>query len=73
MQIVITDLEMPKMDGLELCKRLKGITKKLPVVIVSSLVSSRLSKQGDDAGADKCLGKDELGGLLEVIAELVAK
>ncbi|MBA3540224.1 MAG: response regulator [Deltaproteobacteria bacterium] len=57
--MVITDVEMPKMDGYALCKALKGApeTAHLPVLICSSLGEAADLERGFDAGADDYLVK----------------
>ena len=72
-QCVITDIEMPRMDGHRLTKLIKGDdeTKDIPVVIFSSLVNDEMKKKGDALGADAQLSKPEIGNLVKVIDELV--
>jgi CheY-like chemotaxis protein/chemotaxis signal transduction protein len=67
--VVLTDVQMPKMDGFALTRRLKGAatTSELPVIILSSLASPEDKRRGLDAGADAYLIKGELG--VEVLAE----
>ncbi len=67
--LVLTDVQMPKMDGFALTRRLKGdaATSALPVIILSSLASPEDKRRGLDAGADAYLIKGELG--VEVLAE----
>jgi len=57
--LVITDVEMPKMDGYTLCKALKTApeTAHLPVLICSSLGEATDLERGFDAGADDYLVK----------------
>lgn len=57
--LLITDVEMPKMDGFELCRRVKRdpVTARIPVVICSSLGQAENLEQGFDAGADDYLVK----------------
>ncbi len=57
--LVITDVEMPKLDGYALCKALKSATETahLPVLICSSLGEATDLERGFDAGADDYLVK----------------
>jgi two-component system KDP operon response regulator KdpE len=61
--LVITDLSMPNMDGLELTRRLRATTK-VPIVILSVRGEERSKVQALDAGADdyvtKPFGMEEL-------------
>ncbi len=72
--IVVTDIEMPKMDGLHLTKKIKEHEqlKHLPVIVFSSLVSDDNLKKCKSVGADRQLTKPELPGLVKVIDELVS-
>ena len=57
--VLLTDVEMPKLDGFELCRRVKNdpATAEIPVVICSSLGQAENLEQGFDAGADDYLVK----------------
>lgn len=70
---VITDIEMPEMDGHRLTKLIKSdeATKNIPVVIFSSLVNQEMRKKGEALGADAQLSKPEIGNLVRVIDGLV--
>ena len=70
---MITDIEMPMMDGHRLTKLIKSDdeTKDIPVIIFSSLVNDDMKKKGDALGADAQLSKPEIGNLVKVIDELV--
>lgn len=70
---IITDIEMPIMDGHRLTKLVKSDdeTKNIPVIIFSSLVNDDMKKKGESLGADAQLSKPEIGNLVKVIDELV--
>lgn len=72
-QCVITDIEMPIMDGHRLTKLIKEDeeTKGIPVVIFSSLVNEEMKRKGTALGADAQLSKPEIGNLVKVIDSLV--
>lgn len=72
---VITDIEMPIMDGHRLTKLIKSTdsTKDLPVVIFSSLVNEEMRRKGEQLGANAQLSKPEIGNLVKIIDDLVAK
>lgn len=68
-QIVITDIEMPQMDGFTLTRNIKEnrILKRLPVIIFSSLITDELKHKGESVGADVQLSKPEIGELVKLI------
>ena len=72
---VITDIEMPQMDGHRLTKLIKSDDKlkHLPVIIFSSLVNEEMRRKGESLGADAQLTKPEIGSLVDAIDELLAK
>jgi two-component system chemotaxis response regulator CheV len=74
-KIVITDLEMPIMDGHRLTKLIKSddVLQKIPVVIFSSLINEQMFLKGKEIGADEQLSKPEIGHLVSVIDELVKR
>ena len=74
-QLIITDIEMPQMDGHRLTKLCKSddTIKKIPVVIFSSLVNEEMRRKGDRLGADAQLTKPEIGMLVDAVDELIAK
>ena len=70
---LITDIEMPQMDGHHLLKLVKNDeeTKHIPVIIFSSLVNEEMKKKGEALGADAQLSKPEIGNLVKEIDKLV--
>ena len=70
--LMVTDIEMPQMDGHTLTRKVKehAILKDLPVVIFSSLITDDLKHKGVAVGADAQMSKPEIGGLVKVIDEL---
>ena len=69
--LVVTDLAMPNMGGLELCRRLRELSR-LPIIVLSVRGEERTKVEALDAGADdyvtKPFGMDEL--LARVRAQL---
>ena len=67
--VLITDIEMPQMDGHTLTRKIKehGILKKLPVILFSSLITGDLKHKGESVGADEQLSKPEIGELVTCI------
>lgn len=74
-QCVITDIEMPIMDGHRLTKLIKenDETKDIPVIIFSSLVNEEMRVKGKQLGADAQISKPEILDLIEVLDNLVLK
>lgn len=70
---VITDIEMPEMDGHRLTKLIKEDEEMhdIPVVIFSSLVNDEMRRKGEALGADAQLTKPEIGHLVEAIDRLI--
>ncbi len=73
LQGVITDIEMPFMDGLNLCKRIKEdpVLKKLPVAVFSSMINKPLAKKCESVGADAQFAKPDLRMLSDSMLQLI--
>lgn len=71
--LLITDIEMPKMDGHHLTKRIKENpnTKDLPIIIFSSLISEELHHKGSSVGATLQLSKNEVNELVGKVDKLL--
>jgi putative two-component system response regulator len=67
--LVLLDVNMPEMNGFEVCRRLKAnpATRLIPVVLITTLTASEDRIRGIEAGADDFLAKPP------VIAELEAR
>ncbi|MFQ9934252.1 MAG: chemotaxis protein [Lachnospiraceae bacterium] len=72
---IITDIEMPLMDGHRLTKLVKSddILKDIPLIIFSSLINDEMRVKGKALGADAQLTKPEIGNLVQTIDELIDK
>ncbi len=72
-QCIITDIEMPLMDGHRLTKLVKDddATKNIPIIIFSSLVNDEMRKKGEALGADVQLSKPEIGRLVQEVDKLI--
>ncbi len=72
---VVSDIEMPQMDGLELTSRIRANpkTEELPVILVTSLQSAEERERGLRAGADAYVAKGafDQDNLLTTIRRLV--
>ena len=73
--LIITDIEMPQMDGHRLTKLVKDDKdfKSIPVIIFSSLITEEMRHKGKELGADEQMSKPEIGHLVEVIDRLLAR
>ena len=73
--LIITDIEMPQMDGHRLTKLVKDSSrfKEIPLIIFSSLISEEMRRKGRDLGADEQLTKPEIGHLVDVMDHLLAR
>ncbi|HHH6941402.1 TPA: chemotaxis protein [Listeria monocytogenes] len=71
--LLITDIEMPQMDGHHLTKVIKEdeIGRELPVVIFSSLITEDLEHKGAGVGADAQVSKPNIHQLINILDELV--
>ncbi len=73
--LIITDIEMPEMDGHRLTKLVKEDKKlkHIPLVIFSSMINQELMIKGKQLGADEQLSKPEIAHLVEVIDHLLQR
>lgn len=72
--LVISDIEMPEMDGLTLCRKLKrelGYTD-LPVILFSSLINTTMIHKCEEVGADAYTSKPQIKQLLRLMDQLLA-
>jgi len=72
--LVVTDLSMPNMDGLELCSRLRAFSQ-VPIIVLSAKGEEKIKVEALDAGADdyvtKPFGMDELLARVRVLLRRV--
>lgn len=68
-QLIITDIEMPRMDGHRFTKLVKDHPdlKQIPVLIFSSLITNELRHKGEVVGADGQVSKPEIVNLVRLI------
>lgn len=73
--LLISDIEMPQMDGHRLTKLIKTDEelKHIPVVIFSSLVNEEMRRKGEGLGANAQLSKPEIGQLVDALDKLLLK
>jgi len=70
---LITDIEMPRMDGHRLTKLIKSdpVLNDIPVIIFSSLIDENMQKKGVEVGADAQLSKPEIANLVGLVDVMV--
>ena len=66
--MVITDIEMPRLDGLHLCKKIREHRDigEIPVVLFSSLINERTRNKGDQVGATAQISKPQLAEVVSL-------
>ncbi|MDG5473103.1 chemotaxis protein [Jeotgalibacillus sp. ET6] len=71
-QLIITDIEMPQMDGHHFTKKVKEhpVFSKLPIIIFSSLITEDLKHKGNQVGADEQISKPQISELVQSIDRL---
>lgn len=75
LDVVISDIEMPEMDGHALTRMIKGdpVLKQLPVVLFSSLITDTMRQRGLQAGADYQISKPDLPNLTKQIRSIITE
>jgi len=73
--IVISDIEMPQMDGFTFTKNVKEdpISEKLPVILYSSIITKELRHKGESVGANIQVSKPDLDQVARIAIELIEK
>jgi two-component system chemotaxis response regulator CheV len=72
---IITDIEMPQMDGhhlIRLIRETEGL-KHIPIIVFSSLINDDMKRKGENLGANAQISKPEIGKLVSVLDGLVAE
>lgn len=69
--LLISDIEMPKMDGHRLTKLIKedSVLKRIPVYLFSSLINEQMRIKGESVGADAQFSKPQIGSLIKHLNE----
>ena len=72
-QAVVSDIEMPTMDGLTLCRKIKDdpVLRELPVALFSSLINEALTRKCVAVGADAQFSKPDLRKLSEAVYDII--
>lgn len=71
---VISDIEMPKMDGHRLTKLIKddAVLKDIPVILFSSLINEQMIAKGKSVGADAQFSKPQIKDLINYLVNLLS-
>ncbi len=69
LNLLITDIEMPRMDGLTLCKKVKDdpIIRDVKVILFSSLINEQMISKCEQVGADGYATKPQIPYLVEMM------
>lgn len=64
---IVSDIEMPRMDGLNLCSRIRADAKlrQLPVILFSSMINDAQRRKGEEVGATDQITKPEIAQLVK--------
>lgn len=71
--LIVTDIEMPQMDGHRLLKLVKEHPdyNHIPVIVFSSLINEEMRRKGELLGADAQLSKNEMGKFIQELDRIL--
>jgi CheY-like chemotaxis protein len=70
--LIVLDLSMPVMNGLEAAPHLKRLLPAVPIVLFTSFAGNRLLTLALAAGITTVVGKESPGGLIAAVTTLLA-
>lgn len=71
--LLISDIEMPQMDGLVLCHKIKKqLNLDIPVLMFSSLINEQVANKCREAGADNWVSKPQTGKLIDLVESMTS-
>ncbi len=75
LEVVISDIEMPLLDGFTLTKKIKSDEElqELPVILYSSIITDELRHKGESVKADVQVSKPEMNKMAEMAINLIEK
>jgi len=74
LSLLITDIEMPKMNGISLCKSLRDIgAGSLPIIVFSSIINKQMTEKCNAAGATAFISKPRMEDLNKTVLEILQK
>ena len=70
---IVSDIEMPQMDGHRLTKLCKTdpVLRTIPLILFSSLINDEMKRKGEQLGADAQISKPEIANLVTLIDQFV--
>ncbi|MBQ7263987.1 MAG: response regulator, partial [Synergistaceae bacterium] len=73
--LLITDVEMPHLDGLTLTRRIKEgpETKNIPIIVFSSIMANDIKNKAASVGADYQVTKPEINQLVECVVKVICE
>jgi len=73
--VMISDIEMPQLDGLTLCKKVKSDDKLKQIIVImfSSLINKQMINRCKSVGADSYITKPEMNKLVDMLDEFCLK
>src|SRR5580700_9066543 len=71
--IIVLDLVMPVMDGLQAARRMAVIAPKIPTVMLTMYASDQLRTEASEVGVQSVISKSQSTSLVETIDALLAK
>ena len=74
LHVIISDIEMPEMDGHSLTAHIRSdpAMRNIPVILFSSLITDAVRAKGEKVGADRQVSKPDLPRLNQIIRELIS-
>ncbi|MFA0193742.1 chemotaxis protein CheV [Vibrio sp. 10N.222.55.E8] len=69
--VVVSDVEMPRMDGLHLCRKITSSSPSIPVIIFSSTMTEENKRKAESVGAKSSLTKPDIDKLIPLLDELL--
>jgi len=75
LNVIISDIEMPLMDGFTLTKNIKedAVLQELPVILYSSIITDELRHKGDSVKADFQVAKPDMNKMAKMAIDLIEK
>ncbi len=71
--VIISDIEMPRMDGLTFCRTIRQDKKfdNIPVLFFSSMIDQQMAKKCKSVGGDAAYSKPQLGLIVDAVESLM--